>query len=278
MLLSQPQSPCAPTAYHISELKVLTRNRSRLVSQRSRLKVSLSRLLDVVFPELHRAVWSCHQKSVYALLSEMPLPKAISACHLTRLTHILEQSSRGRYDRVKAIEIRNLAARSIGQGSPAMAFELQQTIRLIRNVQQEIDLLDTQIKRAVEAIQSPIMTIPGISYTLAAIILAEIGDIARFDSPSKLFAFAGMEPSTYQSGRYSASATPMVKRGSSYLRWALLTAARLVSMRDKTFHDFMLKKKAQGKHHLVAMTHVGKKLIRVIFHMLKTNTAFIPQS
>ena len=73
------------------------------------------------------------------------------------------------------------------------------------------------------------MTIPGISYTLAAIILSEIGEIERFTTPAKLLAFAGLDPSTYQSGKYSASHTPMVKRGSKYLRWAILLASRTVS-------------------------------------------------
>jgi transposase len=277
MLLSQPSSPCTPVSYHIAELKVLTRSRSRLVSQRSRLKTSLSRLLDVVFPELPGIVWSCNQKSVYALLLDLPNPATISICHLTRLTNILIKGSHGRYGRPKALELQALASRSIGSNSPAMAFELQQTIRLILNVQQEINLLDRQIRSAVNALASPLMTIPGISYTLAAIILAEIGDIARFDSPAKLLAFAGMEPSTYQSGKFNASHTPMVKRGSTYLRWALLQAARLVSMRDKCFHDFLLKKKAEGKHHNVALSHVGKKLVRVIFHMLETDSVFVPQ-
>jgi transposase len=278
MLLSQTSSPCVPTSNHISELKVLTRSRSRLVSQRSRLKTSLSRLLDVIFPELTSIVWSRNQKSVYALLLELPNPAAIAVCHLTRLTNILVKNSRGRYGKSKAIVLKALATRSIGSNSPAMAFELQQTIRLILNVQQEIDLLDRQIRLAVDALASPLITIPGISHTLAAIILAEIGDIALFDSPTKLLAFAGMEPSTYQSGKFKATNTPMVKRGSTYLRWALLQAARLVAMRDKCFRNFLLKKRAEGKHFNVALTHVGKKLVRVIFHMLKTNADFVPQA
>ena len=130
----------------------------------------------------------------------------------------------------------------------------------------------------MEEIDSPILTIPGISYTLGAIIIAEIGDITNFDTPAKLLAFAGLEPSTYQSGSFTAGKTPMVKRGSSYLRWALLNAARLVSMRDETFKLYCQKKKSEGKHHFVVMSHVGKKLVRVVFQLLKTNNAFISQN
>jgi transposase len=278
MLLSQPSNPSAAPSYHISELKVLTRSRSRLISQRARLKISFNRLLDVIFPELVDAVWSCNQASVHALLLELPNTSDIAACHLTRLTTILAKASYGKYGKDKALEIRTLASRSIGSNSPAMAFELQQTIRLIRNIQLEIDLLDRKIKSMVISLHSPLITIPGISYTLAAIILAEIGDVFRFDTPAKLLAFAGMEPSTFQSGKFTASNTPMVKRGSTYLRWAILQAARLVAMRDTTFRSYLLKKKAQGKHHNVAIAHVGKKLIRVIFHMLRANCTFVPQA
>ena len=278
MLLSCKSEVSMPVPEQITELKSLTRARHRLVQYRSRLKISLARLVDTVFPELANVVWSTNQKSVHTMLLELPNPQAISTCHLKRLTNILRQSSHGKYGRDKAIQVRDLATQSIGSNSPALAFELQQTIRLIKSVQSEIDLMDAQIRQLVDELETPLMTIPGISYTLAAIILAEIGDISRFATPAKLLAFAGMEPSTYQSGKYSATNTPMVKRGSSYLRWAVLQAARLVSMRDPTFRAFMLKKRSEGKHHFVAMCHVGKKLTRVIFQMLSTGCAFSPQS
>ena len=159
-----------------------------------------------------------------------------------------------------------------------MAFELQQTIRIIQNIQTEIDILDRKLKEIVISLKTPLITIPGISFVLAAIILAEIGDIFRFDTPAKLLAFAGLEPSTYESGNFKANNTPMVKRGSTYLRWALLNASRLVAMRDKTFGDYLSKKRQEGKHYCVAISHVGKKLVRVIFHMLKNNRVFVPQS
>ncbi len=154
---------------------------------------------------------------------------------------------------------------------------MQQTIRLIQSVQAEINELDKQIKLVVDELNTPLMTIPCIGYTIAAIILAEIGDINNFSSPANLLAFAGMEPSTYQSGKYTASNTPMVKRGSSYLQWAIMQAARLVPMRDPTFALYMSKKSAEGKHFNVARSHVSKKLIRVIYYLLKHNTAFVPQ-
>ncbi|WP_249536748.1 transposase [Serpentinicella alkaliphila] len=159
----------------------------------------------------------------------------------------------------------------------ALTFELQQTIRLIQSVQTEIDALDNQIKLVVQELNTPLITIPGIGYTLFCHYISEIGHIDRFSNPAKLLAFAGMDPSTYQSGTYNASKTPMVKRGSTYLRWAIMQASRLVAMRDKVFSDYMVKKRSEGKHFNVARCHVGKKLIRVIYYLLKNNTAFVPQ-
>lgn len=218
MLFSDEFKSYSPTSYHIQELKSLTRHRYRMIGYRSKLKLSVTRLIDIIFPELPDFVWSIHQNSSYKLLLELPSPDAIIHCHLTHLTNIISKASRGRYGKEKAFELKELASKSIGSCNRSLVFELQQTIRLIQSVQKEIDELDKQIKLVVDELNTPLITIPGIGYTIAAIILAEIGDINNFSSPAKLLAFAGMEPSTYQSGKYTASRTPMVKRGSIYLR------------------------------------------------------------
>lgn len=277
MLFSDESKSYSPSSYQIQELKSLTRHRYRMIGYQSKLKLSVTRLIDIIFPELPDFVWSIHQASSYQLLLDLPSPEAIANCHLTHLTSLISKSSRGKYGREKAVQLRQLAANSIGSSNRSLTFELQQTIRLIQSVQAEIDELDKQIKLVVNELNTPLLTIPGIGYTIAAIILAEIGDINNFSSPAKLLAFAGMEPSTYQSGKYNASKTPMVKRGSAYLCWAIMQASRLVSMRDATFATYMAKKRAEGKHFNIAQSHVGKKLIRVIYSLLKNNTAFVPQ-
>lgn len=113
---------------------------------------------------------------------------------------------------------------------------------MIQNVQTEIDALDKKIKSIVRELDTPLLTIPAISYTLAPIILGEIGDIDNFSHPSKLQAFAGLDPSIYQSDKYTAAHSTMIKRGSTYLRWAVFQAARLVAMRDKTFAHYRVPK------------------------------------
>lgn len=277
MLFTDESKSYSPVSYQIQELKSLTRHRHRMIGYRSKLKLSITRLIDIIFPELPSMVWSIHQNSSYELLLEYPTADEIYKCHLTKLSNLLSKASKGKYGKDKAIALKALAGNSIGAANRSLAFELQQTIRLIQSVQKEISELDKQIKLVVIELNSPLITIPGISYTLAAIMLAEIGDIERFSTPAKLLAFAGMEPSTYQSGNYNASHTPMVKRGSTYLRWAVMQAARLVAMRDKTFASYLDKKLSEGKHFCIAISHVGKKLLRVIYYLLHSNKAFVPQ-
>lgn len=278
LLFSSDQAPAARVSDEIRELKSLTRHRYRLIGQCSKLKVSVSRLLTILFPELGTLVWSIHQKSCYAMLLEFPSAYDISSCHLTKLTNLLSKSSKGKYGKDKAIALKELASKSIGMQSDGVSFELQQTIRIINYYLEEISILDNKIKEILIQMKTPLISIPGISYTLASIILSEIGDIKRFQTPAKLLAFAGLEPSVYQSGKFQATGTSMVKRGSIYLRWSILQAARLVAMHDPTFKLYQEKKKNEGKHFYVATSHTAKKLIRVIFHLLKNNIDFISQN
>ena len=274
MLVSDNLKPYIPVSYHISELKSLTRHRFRLVKENSKFKNSLVRLVDIVFPELPKIVSSVAQKSCLALLYELPSAKDIAECNLTHLTHLLSDNSYKHFGRDKAIQIRDLARNSIGLNSNSVSFELKQTISIIQFIQEQLDDVEKRIKQILKEINSPILTIPGISFKTAGSILAEIGDISRFDSPAKLLAFAGLDPSMYQSGKFFSTHSVMVKRGSKYLRFALMTAARMVCLNDATFCTFKDRKMAEGKHYMVTMGHVAKKLVRVIYYLLKTNNIY----
>ena len=262
------------TLYHNEELKSLTRYRFDKVSQRAKLKQSVSRLVNILFPELEKLVPTLHMKSVYALLSEYPSAHHIAGAHLTRLTNILYTTSRGHYDRDTAIRFRNTARNSIGSVMPAKSLELMHTIKLIDELTAEIDEIESAIKEIMDKINSPIMSIRGIGYRMGAMIIAEIGDFDMFSSPDKILAYAGLSPSTYQSGQMTSTHSHMEKRGSKYLRYALFNAAKYVCRWEPTFTVYLEKKLAEGKHYNVAISHAAKKLVRVIFHLQKTGQAF----
>ena len=277
MLLSDAGlKPYTDTAYHNEELKSLTRYRFDKVKERAKLKQSVSRLVCILFPELEKLVPTLHMASVYALLSEFPGAKQIAAAHLTRLKTLLADSSRGRYGRDVAVEIRDAAKCSIGSRMPAKSLELQHTIRLIRELDAEIEEIEATIQTIMDELHSPITTIPGIGYRMGAMIMAEIGDFSRFDSPDKLLAYAGMSPSTYQSGQLKNCYPHMEKRGSRYLRYALYNAAKYVCHWDSVFAAYLAKKRAEGKHYNVALSHAAKKLVRLIFALEKSRQPYCP--
>lgn len=108
-------------------------------------------------------------------------------------------------------------------------------------------------------------------------ILGEIGNINRFSKPCKLLAYAGLDPSVYQSGNFNASHSKMSKRGSKLLRFALINAAWQLTLHDKCFNDYYHLKRSQGLNHYGALGHTAHKLVRVIFKLLKFNIPFVSQ-
>ena len=263
MLLSDTGlKPYTDTAYHNEELKSLTIYRFDKVKERAKLK------------QLEKLVPTLHMASVYALLSEFPGAKQVAAAHLTRLKALLTDASRGRYGRDMAVKIRDAARGSIGSRMPAKSLELQHTIRLIRELNAEIEEIETEIQTIMDELHSPITTIPGIGYRMGAMILAEVGDFSRFDSPDKLLAYAGMSPSIYQSGQLKNCYPHMEKRGSRYLRYALYNAAKYVCHWDPAFAAYLAKKRSEGKHYNVALSHAAKKLVRLIFALEKSRQPY----
>ncbi|MEE0958329.1 MAG: transposase, partial [Ruminococcus sp.] len=262
------------TLYHNEELKSLTRYRFDKVKERAKLKTSVARLVNILFPELEKLVSTLHIASVYELLSQYPSAKQIASVHLTKLTNLLSTASNGSYGKEKAEEIRNAARTSIGSDMSAKSLELKHTIKLIRELEAEIKEIEFHIEIIMNDINSPILTIPGISYRMGAMIIAEIGDFDNFSSPDKILAYAGLSPSIYQSGQLTSSYSHMEKRGSRYLRYALFNATKFVCNWDDTFAEYLAKKRREGKHYNVAIYHACKKLVRVIYHLETTGESY----
>lgn len=270
--------PDLPISYHIQELKSLTRARFSVVQDRSALKNKVKRLVVLLFPELLGEFTDIFGSSATALLKQYPSAAKLAACHCDTLAALLRKTSRGRFGRAKAEHLKQLAQNSVGNHSAARAMELRMLLKRIDLLSEQIDEYDSQIKVIMGQIDSPILSIPGIGYTLGAIIIiAEIGNISRFSSPAKLLAFAGLEPSIYQSGKFIPTSGKMVKRGSPFLRWALLQAAGYAPNYSSTFALYRAKKIAEGKPTAVVRSHVAKKLVRIIYSLLTHSTAFSDQ-
>lgn len=268
--------PYTDTAYHNEELKSLTRYRFDKVKERAKLKSSIARLVCILFPELEKLVPTLHLASIYALLLEFPGATQIADAHLTRLKAILMNASKGHYKRDMAVEIRNAAKASIGSRMSAKSLELRHTIHLIRELDAEIKDIESAIQAIMDELHSPITTIPGLGTRMGAMILAEVGDFSRFDSPDKVLAYAGLSPSTYQSGQLVNCYAHMEKRGSRYLRYALYNATKYVCHWDSSFASYLAKKRAEGKHYNVAISHAAKKLVRLIYALERSRESYCP--
>lgn len=274
LLTDRTIKPYSDTSYHNEELKSLTRYRFDKVRERARLKTSVSRLVSILFPELESLVPTLHMASVYALLSEFPGASFVAAAHLTRLKHLLLDASKGRYGRDMAISIREAASSSIGSVLPAKSLELKHTIHLIEILAAEIDEIEAAINAIMDTMAPPITTIPGIKNRMGAMILAEIGDFSRFDNADQILAYAGLSPTTYQSGQMTSSHAHMEKRGSRYLRYALFNATCFVCRWDPKFAAYLAKKQSEGKHYYVAISHACKKLVRLLYRMMLTGESY----
>jgi len=261
--------------YHSLQLKYLCRFRQNLMRARTKVKIQLVSYLDLLFPELQYFFKSgIHGKACYALLKEQSNPDRIAKMHLTRLTNLLYKSSKGHFDQSTAVSLKELASQSVGIKNDTLSLQVLQSIKQIEMFTQQLAEVEQSIQEIMGRLDSVIKTIPGIGSINGAMIIGEIGDITRFEKPCQLLAYAGLDPSVYQSGKFSASRTRMSKRGSKLLRYALINAAWQTTLVNKTFKDYYDLKISQGRRHYNALGHVAHKLVRVIHKMMTNNLEF----
>lgn len=257
------------------EIKSLCRFRKELKDKAADAKIQLDSYVDQLFPELTTFFKdNLDIKTAHELLKLYQSPNDISKVNLTKLSNLLIKNSRGKYDKNRAIELKELASNSVGISNNALCIQIKMTIDLIELLESQIKDIEIQVSNFIKKSDNVITSIPGIADTTAAIIISEIGDINRFDNPGQVLAFAGLDPSVKQSGTFNASSTKMSKRGSSLLRYALILAANNVQLNTKTFNIYYNTKRAQGKLHYNALGHCAGKLVRIIFYMLKHNVTF----
>lgn len=257
------------------KLKGLCRSRRNLVTMRSKAKIQLVSYMDQIFPELAQFFkGNLHLNVSYQLLKEYSSPKQISSLHLTKLTNILHDNSHGRYTKDDAIRLRDLAKTSVGIDNPSLTLQIKHSISQIELYDEQIAEVESLYKQILDEMETPILSIPGMSYNQAAVIVGCIGDINRFNHSCQLLAYAGLDPSVIQSGNFQARSTKMSKRGSGMLRYSLVYSAHNVVKNNKTFKEYYDLKRSQGKSHYCALGHVAHKLVRIIFKMLKNNLEF----
>lgn len=252
-------------------LKQLTRFRANIVANVSSLKVQVIGLLDKVFPEYKKLFCDTFGNTSKQLLLNCPTPDDIINISTTKLANLLSKNSKGRFNKDTALHIKEVAKSSFGIKftTDACSFEIKQLINQIVFLESQIDAVSKEIKELYNKLDSHLLSVPGIGDNLAPIILAEIGDINNFDKPSKLIAFAGTDPSENQSGNKLSSNDKTSKRGSPYLRHAIYTASLVAISNEPELRAYYDKKISEGKHHFVALAGISRKLLTIIYYILK---------
>lgn len=256
--------------FFLNELKELSIQRDSLLKRSSSLKIQLLTYLDRVFPELESVVSKSgiHSKAVRAILKECPTAGDISSTRIDHLQKLAKDASNNRYSSAKVLAIKEAARTSVGFPSGALGLKIRQTIQMLEELKKQIDEVNQAICSSPTVIDSPLHKIKGISSIEIAYIMSAIININRFDSPDKLIAYAGLDPTVKQSGTWQAKSTRMSKRGNRLLRFALIWAANNVRKHPSKMKDYYGKKITEGKSHYNALGHCAAKLCRYIFFVL----------
>lgn len=259
-------------------LRELCRHRFYFVDTVSDLKRKVIALLDQVFPEYQHLFSDVFGITSTQLLSQYSTPEEILAVDTDKLCAILSSASRGRLSLDKAVELKHAASNSFGIMliADTMGLLIKQMLEQIRFIEGQIQDLENAISSKFSGFDSYLNTITGIGDTLASVIFSEIGDITRFDSSAKLAAFAGIDPTLTQSGEFTGTRSKMSKRGSPYLRRAIWLASSSAAVHDPAIRAFYEKKRSEGKSHMTAIGHVCRKMVSIIFAVMRDNKPYVP--
>ena len=256
-------------------LKKLTRFRSNLIKQRSKAKIQLTSLLDLLFPELQYLFKSkIHSKTIYTLLKKYPSAEEIAALKDDEISNLLYASSKGHFKREKSIELKSLAKTTVGIKDTSVSLHVIQLIELIELFDRQIKDIVTKITDTVNKLDTKLLSVPGINIIACAIILGETNNFDNFSNATKLLAFAGLDPKIRQSGNFSVTSCRMSKKGSPYLRYALIFTAWNTVRHSEKFNKYYCLKRSQSKSHYNALGHVAHKLVRVIFTLIKKDISY----
>ena len=258
-------------------MRELTRYHHNMQEACTRYKEQLQKDIDKVFPEFNSLFSASYGPAYMRILEQCQSAHAIAHTDIRTLRNIIRpRGIRGRSPQFSAEQLKQLARDSVGQPDMIIEMGIRHLVGLIRQITEDLKEVDKKIEEYSRELNSPILSIPGISHFSCTSIVTEIGSIDKFDNPYQLISYSGTNPIVYQSGQFTARMTRISKKGSKYLRKTLYQIIQPVIENNPVFKAYYLKKISQGKSHRCAQGHCVRKLLRVIFHLLKTGESFSP--
>lgn len=272
---------------YIAELQCLSRQYEGLMRTYTEIQLRMQSILDLVFPNYHTVFSHVCCNSSLMILMSYPAPDDILKANTKDLFKIIKSSARGHSDDWCNTKVQQLLA-AAGESLPSHKAQ-QSNTRVLKDylrilMTQKQILTDIRAHLISRASLSPayalLLSIPGIGELTAATILSEIGQVNRFPTEKQLVAFAGLDPSVFQSGKFKSTNNRISKRGSSYLRKALYQATigaiskRKNGSANPVLFEFYTKKRSEGKSPKVAIIATSGKLLRIIYGILTSQKPF----
>lgn len=262
----------------VQALKSLTRYHQALKQELATVKTQAICVMDAYFPEYAGLFSDMFGAASLTVLAKCPTPAEVGRSHASTLAKALSEASRGRIGAEKAAELKAAAKSSVGirLGEDAASFQIKAMTSQVEFLNKTIGKVEAQVKALLARVEPLIVSIPGVSVTTGAQIVAEIGDVHRFKNAAAIVKYAGLNPGVNQSGKFEAKGEPITKKGSPYLRRALWLAANRARQFDPKLKEFYDRKRAEGKCHRVAVTAVARKLCHIVFAVMRDQAPYDP--
>jgi transposase len=254
------------------QLKFLYRERLNYIDSKSALKVKIINFFDKVFPELEHIV-SLNSSVARYLFNNYPDPKKLAQGDSNSIFNDLSRVSRQSFTQSKFKQLIQSATHSIGNFDHASYFIAKKAMENLVKVESDIKDFDDEIDKIILELNSPLKDMKGVGNATIAAIYGEFGAFEHFNTAAEALKYTGIIPNINQSGKSDVKGK-MSKCGSAHLRCALMRAMMPLRNSQPVFKNVYQLKRQEGKHNKVAETHMVKKFIRVIFHLIKTNTIF----
>ena len=262
----------------VQALKQLTRYHQGLKQELAAVKTQAICVLDAYFPEYAALFSDMFGAASLKVLAECPTPSEVARKRASSIAKLLSEGSRGRLGDAKAAEVKAAAKSSVGirLGEEAASFQIRTMVSQVEFLNATIAKVEKEVASLLARVEPDITTIPGVSTTTGAQIVAEIGDVKRFRNAASIVKYAGLNSGVDESGKYSAEGVPITKHGSPYLRRSLWLAANRARQYDPRLKEYYDKLRRKGKPHRVAVTAVARKLCHVVYAVMRDRKPYDP--
>jgi transposase len=269
--------PIAGQEERYAELRYLGEFRQRLTEEKTQVLNRLHRLLDLCFPELPGLFSELEGRAVRALLAKAPTPEEVVLLGIEELTSLLREASRGRLKRERAEQVLAAAKTSIGcrRGVNKLKLEVPYQLGRLDELERQLAEVERELVTTSEPIPyfRDLAAIPHLGAVTVAILLGELGDIRKYQHMDQLVKKAGLTLTERSSGKHKGKRR-LSKRGRAQARQMLYLAATRMMKKDAPLQNYRLNHPSKPGTTLAVMGM--KRILRMLFAVVHTNTAFNP--